>query len=454
MSVNTTSDFAEMGLSTPLLQQLKKQGITAAFPIQAAVIPDILSKRDVLGRAPTGSGKTLAFGLPLLENIAKGGISQTHHPRGLVLAPTRELATQIYETLADYAAVLGLRILHVVGGVAIKNHIRSLAAPVDVLIATPGRVLDLMKQKELFLDQVQVSVLDEADQMADLGFFPQVQKILSLTEPTTQRLLFSATLDSDVDKLVAQFMVDPVIHSVVDAAANTTHTLPRKDYCFFVENISTRDAVLAHIAARRGRTIVFAGTKIAVDRYTLQLREKGIHAAALHGGKGQRMREYILEEFSSGRISVLVATDVAARGIDISAIDLVVHADIPADHKAYIHRSGRTARAGASGTVITLALTQQHNRFMQLFRQAQCNPEEHTVDEHSSVLRHIAGARAPSGKALAPLALPENDSGKKNGRPISGNGYDKNPRNVYGRSSYKKSSKKKNRYSSTKKHGK
>ncbi|AWB83985.1 DEAD/DEAH box helicase [Corynebacterium liangguodongii] len=392
------TSFADLGLPRPIVTVLQKQAITEPFPIQAAAIPDALSGRDVLGRGPTGSGKTFTFGLPMLTRLA-GAPSRPGHPRGLILAPTRELAAQIRERLEDPAAALGLRVLDVVGGVNINNHIRSLARPVDLLVATPGRAEDLIGQGKLFFDAVEITALDEADQMADMGFLPQVRKLLDRTPSGGQRLLFSATLDGDVEKLIARYMHDPVTHSTAPAQAavdTMTH------YRLLVGDRDQRSEVVARIGAREGRTIMFMRTKHGVDRQVKKLRRVGINAQGLHGDKGQGARTRALEGFGDGSTPVLVATDIAARGIDVDDVSLVVHVDPPAEHKAYLHRAGRTARAGTSGTVVTLVLDEQEREVAALMDKAGVRAKAVRVTPDSAELAKITGAREPAGTPLPP----------------------------------------------------
>lgn len=395
--------FADLGLPNAIVSVLKKQGIAEPFPIQEAAIPDALAGEDVLGRGPTGSGKTFTFGLPMLARLA-GAPSTPGHPRGLVLAPTRELATQIRERLDDPAAALGLRVLDVVGGVNINHHIRSLAAPVDVLVATPGRAEDLINQKKLFFDSVQITALDEADQMADMGFLPQVRKLLDRTPTNGQRLLFSATLDGDVEKLIERYMHDPVTHSTapVEAAVDTM-----EHYRLMVGGREQRNDIALQIAAREGKTIMFMRTKHGVDRQVKKLRRVGIPAQGLHGDKGQGARTRALEGFADGSTPVLVATDIAARGIDVDDVSLVVHVDPPAEHKAYLHRAGRTARAGTSGTVVTLVMDEQAKEVAQLLRKAGVDAPEVKVAPMSETLVTITGARTPEGAPLPPPGQPQ-----------------------------------------------
>ena len=395
--------FADLGLPRAIVNVLGKQGITEPFPIQEAAIPDALAGKDVLGRGPTGSGKTFTFGLPMLARLA-GAPSTPGHPRGLVLAPTRELASQIRERLEDPAAALGLRVLDVVGGVNINHHIRSLASPVDLLVATPGRAEDLINQKKLSFDSVQIAALDEADQMADMGFLPQVRKLLDRTPKDGQRLLFSATLDGDVERLIARYMHDPVTHSTapVQAAVDTMD-----HYRLMVGGREERNEIALQIAAREGKTIMFMRTKHGVDRQVKKLRRAGIHAQGLHGDKGQGARTRALEGFADGSTPVLVATDIAARGIDVDDVSLVVHVDPPAEHKAYLHRAGRTARAGTSGTVVTLVMDDQAKEVAQLLRKAGVDAPEVRVAPLSESLVTITGARTPEGTPLPPPGQPQ-----------------------------------------------
>lgn len=395
--------FADLGLPRAIVNVLGKQGITEPFPIQEAAIPDALAGKDVLGRGPTGSGKTFTFGLPMLARLA-GAPSTPGHPRGLVLAPTRELASQIRERLEDPAAALGLRVLDVVGGVNINHHIRSLASPVDLLVATPGRAEDLINQKKLSFDSVAITALDEADQMADMGFLPQVRKLLDRTPKDGQRLLFSATLDGDVEKLIARYMHDPVTHSTapVQAAVDTMD-----HYRLMVGGREERNEIALQIAAREGKTIMFMRTKHGVDRQVKKLRRAGIHAQGLHGDKGQGARTRALEGFADGSTPVLVATDIAARGIDVDDVSLVVHVDPPAEHKAYLHRAGRTARAGTSGTVVTLVMDDQAKEVSQLLRKAGVDAPEVRVAPLSDSLVTITGARTPEGTPLPPPGQPQ-----------------------------------------------
>lgn len=401
------STFSDLGLPVTVVHELTRQGITEPFPIQEAAIPDALSGRDVLGRGPTGSGKTFTFGLPMIDRLTKDGASTPKHPRGLILAPTRELAAQIRQRLEPLCTAAGLRIIDVVGGVAISRNIQALVRPVDILVATPGRAQDLVNQKQLFLDDVRITAIDEADHMADMGFLPQVRKLLDLTPKVGQRLLFSATLDGDVDKLVQRYMHDPVTHSTapVEASVDTmTH------YRLLCGDRDQRNDIVLKIAAREGKTIMFMRTKHGVDRQVKKLRRVGINALGIHGDKGQNTRTTAIDGFTSGDVPVLVATDIAARGIDISGVSLVVHIDPPAEHKAYLHRSGRTARAGTSGAVVTLVMQDQREEVEKLCHKAGVDAPEINVLARPGELTRITGARKPKG---TPLPAPGQPQAKK-----------------------------------------
>lgn len=397
------TSFADLGLPHPIVQVLDKQGITEPFPIQEAAIPDALAGKDVLGRGPTGSGKTFTFGLPMLARLAGTGSSKPGRPRAIVLSPTRELAAQIRERLEEPARAMGLRLLDIVGGVNINNQIRSLASPVDLLVATPGRAQDLINQRKLSFADVKFTAIDEADQMADMGFLPQVRRLLDLTPKTGQRLLFSATLDGDVQKLVDNYLTAPVTHSTAPVGASVdtmTH------YRLLVGDRPARGIIVERIAGREGKTIMFMRTKHGVDRQVKKLRRRGINAEGLHGDKSQGARTRAISGFGNGTLPVLVATDIAARGIDINDVSLVVHIDPPAEHKAYLHRAGRTARAGTSGTVVTLVTDEQRGDVAQLMRKAGVEAEEVTVGPDSPELVDITGAREVNGAPLPPPGQP------------------------------------------------
>jgi superfamily II DNA/RNA helicase len=386
--------FDELGLSPKLSAELARAGITKPFPIQAATLPDALAGRDVLGRAQTGSGKTLAFGLALLSRL-DGGKARPKHPRAIVLVPTRELAMQVSDSLTPLAKALGLWCRTVVGGMSFSKQSDALRRGVDLLIATPGRLSDHVRQGTCVLDEVAFTALDEADQMADMGFMPQVRAILDLT-PNGQRMLFSATLDGDVQKLVDRYLHDPVTHSVQPAKASVT----TMDHHVLLVSKEDKPAVIAEMAAREGRTILFLRTKHHVDRLTAKLRSIGVRAGALHGGKTQGARNRVLGDFKEGSLPVLVATDVAARGIHVDGVSLVVHVDPPADPKAYLHRAGRTARAGESGTVVTVATHQERRTVFRMTEQAGVRPTSTKVTPGDDDLVRITGARVPSGEPV------------------------------------------------------
>ncbi|MFI7133050.1 DEAD/DEAH box helicase [Nonomuraea sp. NPDC050153] len=389
------SEFELLGLPKPLITGLAKQGIDSPFPIQSATIPDVLAGNDVLGRGQTGSGKTLAFGLPTMARIA-GVKPAPGHPRAMILVPTRELALQVHDALEPLGRGLGLRMKVVVGGMSMGKQIEALRRGVDVVIATPGRLGDLIRQGECSLADVEVSVLDEADHMCDLGFFPVVTDLLAQTPTDGQRLLFSATLDGDVDKLVQRFLKNPITHSVAPA------TSPVDTMEHHVMQV-TRDEkfdVIAEIANREGRTIVFVRTQHGVDRLCKQLARVGVKSGGLHGGKRQNQRTRILAEFREGAINVLVCTDVAARGIHVDNISLVLHVDPPQDHKSYLHRGGRTARAGEKGTVVTLVLPSERRSTDALTRRAGIHPFRLKATPGHPRVAEVTGARTPSGEAI------------------------------------------------------
>ena len=357
----TNKTFADLGVHPDLIKVLTSQGIVNAFPIQAMTIHDALAGRDVCGKAKTGSGKTLGFGLPMLQRIAdtdrlavrEGGPAR---PRGLVLLPTRELCVQVHEVLEPLGAALGLHVNAVYGGADIERQVRSLKRGCDVIIATPGRLIDLGDRGELNVEGLDVLVLDEADRMADMGFMPQVEWVLRrIAEHPHQTLLFSATLDGAIDRLVKRYLTDPVFHEV----ASDTQTVSLMAHHFLTVHQMDRIKVAATICKSTGKTIIFCRTKRGADRLVEQLQKEGVNAAAIHGDLRQSQREKALADFSADRLPVLVATDVAARGLDINHVDCVMHWDPPEDHKAYLHRSGRTARAGSTGVVVSLLLWNQ-----------------------------------------------------------------------------------------------
>jgi superfamily II DNA/RNA helicase len=401
--------FDNLGLSRKLVRALSIQGIHTPFPIQAATIPDALAGRDVLGRGRTGSGKTLAFGLPMLTRLAASGRATPHHPKALVLVPTRELAMQVNDALTPLAKALGLFCKTAVGGVPYDRQIWSLERGVDVLVATPGRLGDLIKRGVANLSAVEITVLDEADQMADMGFLPEVTELLAKTPAGAQRLLFSATLDGDVDALVKRFMNDPVTHSTDPSEASVS----TMDHHLLLIPPHDKFPITAAIANREGKTIVFARTQMGVDRLVEQLRQVGVRAGALHGGKTQRVRTRTLAEFKEGRTPVLVATDVAARGIHVDGISLVVHVDPPKDPKDYLHRAGRTARAGESGAVVTLVLPKQRRSTQAMMGRAGVVPAEVRVRLGDTKLAEITGAREPSGVPVVDEPEPRRERGDR-----------------------------------------
>jgi superfamily II DNA/RNA helicase len=387
--------FEELGLAKPLLEALIANGIGEPFPIQAATLPDTMAGRDVLGRGQTGSGKTLAFGLALLSRL-NGGHAKPLHPRAIVLVPTRELAMQVSDALTPYARSLGLWCRTVVGGTSFTRQADQLRRGVDLLIATPGRLSDHVRQGTCVLSDVEFTALDEADQMADMGFMPQVRAILDLVAPGGQKLLFSATLDRDVDKLVREYLNNPVVHSVSPPTGSVT----TMDHHLLMVSNDDKPDVINEVAAREGRTIMFVRTKHHVDRLAKKLRSVGVNAGALHGGKAQNARTRVLAEFRDGTTPVLVATDVAARGIHVDDVSLVVHVDPPADPKDYLHRAGRTARAGQSGTVVTLVTHDQRRAVHGLTSRAGVKPTSTNVRPGDEELVRITGARVPSGEPV------------------------------------------------------
>ncbi|MFF5127641.1 DEAD/DEAH box helicase [Streptomyces syringium] len=394
--------FAELGLPAELLTTLTGLGVTEPFPIQAATLPNSLAGRDVLGRGRTGSGKTLAFGLALLARTA-GLRAEPRQPVALVLVPTRELAQQVTDALTPYARALKLRMATVVGGMSIGRQASALRGGTEVVVATPGRLKDLIERGDCRLDRVNITVLDEADQMADMGFMPQVTELLDQVRPDGQRMLFSATLDRNVDLLVRRYLHDPVVHSV-DPSAGAVTTM--EHHVLHVHG-ADKYATTTEIAARDGRVIMFLDTKHAVDQLTTHLLNSGVRAAALHGGKSQPQRTRTLAQFKTGHVTALVATNVAARGIHVDNLDLVVNVDPPSDHKDYLHRGGRTARAGESGSVVTLVLPNQRRDMTRLMADAGITPHIAQVRSGEAELSRITGAQAPSGVPVtisAPVA--------------------------------------------------
>ncbi|MEU6486168.1 DEAD/DEAH box helicase [Streptomyces sp. NPDC046887] len=384
--------FADLGLPEGVVRKLAQNGVTTPFPIQAATIPDALAGKDILGRGRTGSGKTLSFGLPLLATLA-GGHTEKKKPRGVILTPTRELAMQVADALQPYGDVLGLKMKVVCGGTSMGNQIYALERGVDILVATPGRLRDVINRGACSLEAVQVAVLDEADQMADLGFLPEVTELLDQVPTGGQRLLFSATLENEIDTLVKRYLVNPVTHEV-DPSAGAVTTMTHH---VLVVKPKDKAPVTAAIAARKGRTIIFVRTQLGADRIAEQLRDAGVKADALHGGMTQGARTRTLADFKDGYVNALVATDVAARGIHVDGIDLVLNVDPAGDHKDYLHRSGRTARAGRSGVVVSLALPHQRRQIFRLMEDAGVDASRHIVGGAGAFdpeVAEITGARS------------------------------------------------------------
>jgi superfamily II DNA/RNA helicase len=405
-----SASFAALGLPRPLVTALSRQGIDTPFPIQSACIPDALAGRDLLGRCQTGSGKTLAFGLPLLARVA-GTPALPGRPRALIMVPTRELAQQVRDVLEPLGRGLCVRARAVVGGTSFGKQVEALKRGVEVLVATPGRLADLIRQGACSLADTQVVVLDEADQMADMGFLPAVRALLDQVPPGGQRMLFSATLDRDVDALVRHYLSDPLSHSLAPATA----CVDAMEHHALLVSREEKIAVAAAIANREGRTILFARTRHGVDRLATQLGRLGVRTGTLHGGKAQGARTRTLAEFRDGEFGALVATDVAARGLHVDGVSLVLHVDPPADPKHYLHRAGRTARAGLAGTVVTLVTPADARSFDALSRQAGVQPRHTrvTAADVQAVLAPLTGARVPAGDPISTTRL----TGSPAGRP-------------------------------------
>ncbi|MFE7457974.1 DEAD/DEAH box helicase [Streptomyces sp. NPDC057554] len=387
-----TITFGDLGLPEGIVRKLAQNGVTTPFPIQAATIPDALAGKDILGRGRTGSGKTLSFGLPTLAALA-GGRTDKKKPRAVILTPTRELAMQVADALQPYGDVLGLKMKVVCGGTSMGNQIYALERGVDILVATPGRLRDIINRGACSLEDVQVAVLDEADQMSDLGFLPEVTELLDQVPAGGQRMLFSATMENEISTLVKRYLTDPVTHEVDSAQGNVT----TMSHHVLVVKPKDKAPVTAAIAARKGRTIIFVRTQLGADRIAEQLIESGVKADALHGGMTQGARTRVLEDFKKGYVNALVATDVAARGIHVDGIDLVLNVDPAGDHKDYLHRSGRTARAGRSGVVVSLALPHQRRQIFRLMEDAGVDASRHIVQGagvFEPEVAEITGARS------------------------------------------------------------
>ncbi|MCX5014503.1 MULTISPECIES: DEAD/DEAH box helicase [unclassified Streptomyces] len=409
--------FEDMDMPEALLKTLAAQGVTEPFPIQAATLPNSLAGRDLLGRGRTGSGKTLAFGLALLARTA-GHRAQPKQPLALVLVPTRELAQQVTDALAPYATAVNLRIATVVGGMSINRQSGALRRGAEVLVATPGRLKDLIDRGDADLSQVAITVLDEADQMTDMGFMPQVTALLKQVRADGQTMLFSATLDKNIDKLVKMFLHDPVAFSV-DPSAGAVSTM--EHHVLYVLDETDKKAVATRIAARDGRVIMFVDTKRGVDRMVKKLLADGVRASGLHGGRSQPQRNRTLDWFKTGEVTALVATNVAARGIHIDDLDLVVNVDPPTDHKDYLHRGGRTARAGESGSVVTLVLPDQKRDMTRLMSDAGISPRTAQIRSSDAELARLTGAKEPSGIPVV-LDVPQPTAPKPRNGSGSGSG--------------------------------
>ncbi|MFE0836963.1 DEAD/DEAH box helicase, partial [Streptomyces sp. NPDC058825] len=384
--------FADLGLPEGVVRKLAQNGVTTPFPIQAATIPDALAGKDILGRGRTGSGKTLSFGLPTLAQLA-GGRTEKHKPRAVILTPTRELAMQVADALQPYGDVVGLRMKVVCGGTSMGNQIYALEKGVDILVATPGRLRDIINRGACSLENVQIAVLDEADQMSDLGFMPEVTELLDQVPAGGQRMLFSATMENEIKTLVDRYLKDPVSHEV-DAAQGAVTTM---SHHILVVKPKDKAPVTAAIASRKGRTIIFVRTQLGADRVAEQLRDAGAKADALHGGMTQGARTRTLADFKDGYVNVLVATDVAARGIHVDGIDLVLNVDPAGDHKDYLHRAGRTARAGRTGTVVSLSLPHQRRQIFRLMEDAGVDATRHIIQGGAAFdpeVAEITGARS------------------------------------------------------------
>jgi superfamily II DNA/RNA helicase len=421
----TVASFGKLGLPDQLVTTLARRGIHQPFPIQAATLVDALAGKDVLGRAQTGSGKTLAFGLPMISRLA-GGRSSSKRPRGLVLVPTRELAMQVHDALAPLGQPLGVSMTVVIGGAPMHKQMAVLRRSVDIVVATPGRLADLISQHACDLQDVEIAVLDEADHMSDMGFLPAVRELLDQVRPGGQRLLFSATLDHAVKTVVDTYLKNAVTHSTTPLhveVANMEHHI-------LMVAPADKLAVVSEIANRPGRSLLFVRTKHGADRLTKQLRRAGVNADALHGGKTQNARTRILAEFREGTITCLVATDVAARGIHVDDVDLVLHVDPAGDHKDYLHRAGRTARAGESGTVVSVITHDQERATSAMTRKAGVKAPVLRVTPGAHDLVRVTGARPPSGIAQAerpssaPPARPSRvrPDGRAYGAPRTGGG--------------------------------
>ncbi|MFF2369826.1 DEAD/DEAH box helicase [Agromyces sp. NPDC058110] len=411
----TDTSFAALGVPAPIVQALTADGKTDPFPIQVDTLPDTLAGRDVLGRGKTGSGKTLAFSIPMAARLGgelAGGKRRAGRPLGLVLAPTRELATQIDAVLAPLAEAYGMKTTTIFGGINQKRQVDALRAGVDIVVACPGRLEDLMKQGFVTLDAVEITVLDEADHMADLGFLPVVTRIMDKTPQSGQRLLFSATLDNGVDKLVKRFLHNEVLHSVDEA---TSHVAAMTHHVFEVDDVDAKNELITALASGTGRRILFMRTKHHAKKLAKKLTEQGIPAVDLHGNLSQPQRDRNLAAFADGSAKVLVATDVAARGVHVDNVELVIHVDPPMEHKAYLHRSGRTARAGSEGDVVTICLPGQKQDLKTLLRKAAIQVVPERVTAKSPQVVALIGEVAAYVKPAPRAAVQQQGGGRSQG---------------------------------------
>jgi superfamily II DNA/RNA helicase len=414
-SVSSDTTFASLGVPTALTTVLAAAGITNPTPIQAATLPDSLAGRDVLGRGRTGSGKTYAFVLPLLTRLAASKSSrQSRKPRALIVAPTRELVSQIEAAMAPLAKPLGIKSMTIFGGVGQNPQVSALRAGVDVVVACPGRLEDLMSQGALTLDAIEITILDEADHMADLGFLPCVRRIMDRTPRSGQRMLFSATLDAGVDVIVKRFLTNPVTHSA-DSVQSPISTMAH--HIFHVHQ-GSRLPVLVDLTSAPGRTMVFTRTKHGAKKLSKQLNASGVPAVELHGNLSQNARTRNMDAFHSGAARTLVATDIAARGIHVDDVALVIHADPPVEHKAYLHRSGRTARAGAEGIVITLMTDDQVADVRDLTRKAGIKATTTRLDATHPLLKQLAPGERTFTEPL--VLITEEDNVRKGGGRAGG----------------------------------
>ncbi|TDT33441.1 DEAD/DEAH box helicase [Naumannella halotolerans] len=416
MKPTLTNDFSAFGLPKALITVLDERRITEPTPIQAATLPDSVQGRDVLGRGRTGSGKTYGFALPLVARLAESSRGrQPKRPRAMILAPTRELATQIDETVKPLAEAVGLRTQTIFGGVGQGPQVKALQAGVEIIIACPGRLEDLVDQGHAVLDRVEITVLDEADHMADLGFLPGVTRLLQKTPANGQRMFFSATLDRGVDSLVKKFLRDPAVHHADSPQASAADI----DHHVLQLRPDARLDVLVDLAAAPGRRVIFTRTKFRAKSLTRQLNARGVAAVELHGNLSQNARTRSMDAFHSGRVETLVATDIAARGIHVDDVELVIHADPPVEHKAYVHRSGRTARAGRHGTVVTLMLPDQVSDVRSLTKAAGIRPTITKVDgTDAPILRDIA----PGDRVVADRPVVVEHPGNPSGQATSAGG--------------------------------